>query len=158
MGCGVTAQIRQREACLSLCTTLYCHDPTPRNPTRHHIEAWRTPREPPVLTVPIHREPPNQVLWLRTILNKWDLALCARSASIVINYSELNDESSESHPLFSRSWDNHNSSFFNSASSLLSLKWCLPSNRFCMYFAKKRSDWTRLSLVRIGKVEVMLPV
>ena len=51
---GITAQIRQREACLSLRTTLYCHDPTPRNPTRHHTEAWRIPIEPPVLTVPTH--------------------------------------------------------------------------------------------------------
>ena len=51
---GITTQIRQREACLSLRTTLYCHDPTPRNPTRHHTEAWRIPIEPPVLTVPTH--------------------------------------------------------------------------------------------------------
>ena len=54
MGCGVTAHIRQREACLSLRTTLYCHDPTPHNPTCHHTEAWCIPIEPPVLTVPTH--------------------------------------------------------------------------------------------------------
>ena len=99
----------------------------------------------------IHKEPPNQVLWLRTILNKRALAPCGGSASIVINYSESNDVSSESHPLFSRSCDNHNFNLLKSASSLLILKCCLLANRFCKYFSI-------LSRVRIGNVDVILPV
>ena len=104
------------------------------------------------------RDPPNQVLWLRTILNKRALAPCAGRASIVINYAESNDVSSESHPFFSRSYDNHNCNLLKSASSLLILKCCLLANRFCKYFTKKRSNCPILSRVRIGNVDVILPV
>ena len=86
------------------------------------------------------------------------LALCTHNAAIVFHYSDVKVVPAESHPLFSRSWDSHNSSLFKSASSLFSLKCCLLANNFFEYFAKKRSNRSILSWVRMGSVAVILPV
>ena len=105
-----------------------------------------------------HKEPPNQVLRLRMTCSKCALVLCTSCPSIVLHYSDVNDVLGESHSLFSRSRDSHWSSLFKSAFSLFDLKCCLLANRFCRYSAKKRSNCTMLSFVRMGNVDVILPV